>query len=149
MSIAKLCVRNVATAGKDFTLGEAAKVMREHHVGDVIVTEERAGGKVPIGILTDRDIVLTALANGSNPEKLLVRDVMSYDLVTGMEDDGIFETIRLMKKNGIRRLPVVDAKGFLAGIISVDDLLEMLVTELSTLAQVTDRQFQRERELRP
>ena len=150
MSIKSFVVRNVATVGPDSTLEEAAHMMRECHTGTVIVTRFENGRKIPLGIVTDRDIVVSVLAKSESPGRILSRDVMSRKLVTLKETSGVFDAIRAMEKNGVRRLPVVDdVSGELMGVISADDLFEVLSQELVSLSKLSDRQLRAEKELRP
>lgn len=136
--------REVVTVGATDSVLHAARLMREAHVGDVIVLEQNK----PVGILTDRDIVVSVVAEGVGYEKLAVRDVMTGELVTGSENGGAEEWITLMRVRGIRRLPIVDEKGTLQGLVTVDDLIKALATELAALSRVSLHQQQIERETR-
>ena len=127
---------------------EAARLMREKHVGDVVVVEERAGERFPVGILTDRDIVVQLVAAGIALDAVSIGDAMSFELATAREEDGLLDTIRQMQLKGVRRLPVVDAHGALVGILSVDDVLELISEQLSGLVTVITREQEREREFR-
>jgi CBS domain-containing protein len=121
--------------------------MRRHHVGDLVVTEERANGRqVPIGIVTDRDIVVSVVATTLDPAVYTVGDLVARELVTVAEDQGVFESIQQMRTNGVRRMPVVDREGGLVGIISVDDLIQLLSDEMSELAKLISREQVREAE---
>jgi len=122
--------------------------MREHHVGDIVVTDGIAGRRVPVGIVTDRDIVLEVLAQELDATSLSASDIMSGDLVTIRENEGLFQTIQLMRAKGARRAPVVNSEGLLVGIVSVDDLVELLAEELSQLAKLIAREQKLEVELR-
>lgn len=122
--------------------------MREHHAGDIVVTEESGAKVVPIGIVTDRDIVMAIVARELSPEGLSVGDIMTGGLVTAKARDGVFETIQLMRTEGIRRAPIVDDTGALVGIVSLDDLLELLAEELGNLAGLLRQERRREIEVR-
>jgi len=148
MDIGELCTRKVIIASRNTSIGKAAKLMREHHAGDIVVTEESGGKVVPIGIVTDRDIVIGILARELSPEGLSVGDIMAEGLVTAKSRDGVFETIQLMRTEGIRRAPIVDATGALVGIVSLDDLLELLAEELGNLASLLRQERRREIEVR-
>ncbi len=148
MAIGEVCVRQVVYASPDTRVVEAARLMREHHVGNLLVAEESLGRRVPVGIVTDRDIVLEVLAADLDPHRLTVGDIMSTELVTVPETEGIFQTIQLMRAKGVRRVPVVDANGGLVGIAAVDDLLELLAEELTELAKLMVRERRREVEMR-
>jgi CBS domain-containing protein len=119
--------------------------MREHHVGDVVVVDEKDGVRKPVGIVTDRDIVIEIIAKELDLEQVAVGDIMSFDLVTARESDGIYETIQLMRAKGVRRLPVVNAKGALVGILAVDDIIGLLSEEMVELAKLISREQAMER----
>jgi CBS domain-containing protein len=145
MHIKEICSRVVVVAKPDTDLREAARLMRDHHVGALVVVEGSDGARRPIGIVTDRDIVVEVVAAaGVQPENLRVGDVMSSDLVVAGEDVGVFEAVDLMQDRGARRLPVVDGDGRLVGIITLDDVLRMIAGELTALAIAAQRSFSRE-----
>jgi CBS domain-containing protein len=100
--------------------------MREAHVGDLVVTEQRNGMTVPVGIITDRDLVIEVLAEGVEPDTLTIADIMSRDVVTVQEDSGLEFALREMRRKGLRRLPVVDQRKALVGILSIDDVIDHL-----------------------
>jgi CBS domain-containing protein len=123
--------------------------MRQHHVGDVIVVDRADAERMPIGIVTDRDIVVEVVALGVDPTAVTLGDMMSWgELVTAQENDTYADTLRLMHDKGIRRIPVINAAGVLVGIISVDDILPRFVVELSEVADLAARSRQRERQKR-
>jgi len=140
MPIGEICTREVVVIEKSTSIQEAAKLMRQYHVGDLVIVEEKAGKRIPIGILTDRDIVIELIAEDVDMNKVTVGDVMSFELLTVREKDGIWETLEFMRSKGVRRTPVVDEQGTLIGIVSVDDLLELFADELSTLAGLIRRE---------
>ena len=145
MHIKEICSRVVVVAKPDTDLREAARLMRDHHVGALVVVEGSDGTPRPIGIVTDRDIVVEVVAaSGVQPENLRVGDVMSSDLVVAGEHVGVFEAVDLMQDRGTRRLPVVDGEGRLVGIITLDDVLRMIAGELTALAIAAQRSFSRE-----
>ena len=150
MSIGEICNREVIVIDKDSSIMEAAKLMREHHVGTLVVIEERTAvdDAIPVGILTDRDIVIEVIAEEVDFNAIAVRDVMSDELVTARETDGIWETMQRLRARGIRRVPVVTEAGKLAGILAVDDLLELLAEELTDLSKLIKREHQYEQEMR-
>lgn len=144
MSIGEICNREVVIMQPEDTVLEAAKLMRQHHVGTVMVVEERNGKRVPVGIITDRDLVVEVIAPELNPDAITVGDIMVIDLATVKEATGIFEAIQYMRGKGVRRLPVVDEEDRLVGIISLDDLLTLLSEELDVLAKLIAREQQKE-----
>jgi CBS domain-containing protein len=141
MPIGDVCVRDVVIATKDVTVQQAAVLMRRHHVGDLVVVVDGAnGGQVPVGIVTDRDIVVSVVAPTVNAAVYTVGDLVARELVTVAEDQGVFETIQQMRMSGVRRMPVVNRAGGLVGIISVDDLIQLLSDEMSELAKLIARE---------
>jgi CBS domain-containing protein len=137
MTAGKICTRNVVVAPEGEAIVDAAKRMRMFHVGDVVVVENRGGRQVPVGILTDRDIVLSIVASDpSHLPFLVVRDAMSSELVTAKEDVGVTEAIAIMQERGVRRLPVVDAEGGLVGILTFDDIVRFFAGSLNDLVKL-------------
>ncbi len=149
MSIGQFCNRETVIVRKTDSIVDTAKLMRQGHVGSVVVVEDGEGPVKPVGVVTDRDLVLEVLAAELDPETVTIGDLVSYELVTAREDDGLWETLQRMRIKGIRRMPVVDAQGGLAGIIAVDDLLEILAAELSEVTKVMAREQVREEKTRP
>jgi CBS domain-containing protein len=137
MAIGNVCTTEVAVAGRNTTVQDAARMMRQLHVGDLVVVE---GGKTPVGIVTDRDIVLSVVATGLDPAVFTIGDLITRDLVTCRYDTGVFECIQLMRIHGVRRMPVIDRDGGLVGIVSVDDLVELLADELGELGKLIARE---------
>jgi CBS domain-containing protein len=148
MTIAAIRTREVITAERDTSAAEAARLMRNGHVGDVVVVEELDGRRIPRGIVTDRDIVVSVVAKGLDPEMISVGEIMSPELAVGRERDGVARTIDVMREKGIRRLPIVDSSGGLVGIVSLDDLFAFLAMEIASLARVSGRERHLEAELR-
>ena len=148
MPIGDICVRDVVVTGQDTTAREAAKLMTKHHVGNLVVVQEESGGRiVPIGIITDRDIVRNVVAEALDPATFTLSDLGARELVTAREDQGIFECMQHMRMNGIRRMPVVDPQGGLVGIISLDDLIQLLAEEMGELATLIAREQMCEAEI--
>ena len=139
MSIGELCNREVMFAIRKTSITEAAQLMRQYHVGDLVVVDLVEGKRVPVGIVTDRDIVIEIIGDSLSVDNFTVGDIMRQQLISVQEKDGVIETIRLMRAHGIRRIPVIDEEGGLAGIVSVDDMLDLLAGELTELAKVAPR----------
>lgn len=144
MNAGDLCNREVVFAYRDVRLAEAARMMREHHVGSLVVVVDRLSERVPVGILTDRDIVVAVVAKELDPRTLAVGDVMTREPLTIREQDDISDALRLMRDKGVRRVPVVTHSGALAGILTIDDLLELVAEELGDFARTIDRERVRE-----
>lgn len=148
MTVGGICSRNVAVAPKGTSIVDAAKRMRMAHVGTLVVVEGD-DKRVPLGILTDRDIVLSIVA--SNPQHLpflTVGDAMSDNLVTTRDDASPDEALKLMEERGVRRLPIVDGTGTLVGILSVDDVVRFLSDVLGRIVGLMSREDQVERRYR-
>lgn len=146
MGITKICKSEVAYVYRATVASEAARLMRDRHVGCLVVVEESDRSHVPVGILTDRDIVVAIVARDQDARTLSVGQVMSPNPVTVREDASLTDTLRLMRRRGVRRLPVVDAHGRLVGIATLDDVLGLLAHELGELASAI--QSERAEEIR-
>lgn len=144
MFVGEICNRQVVICRLDESIQKAAELMRDNHVGDVIVVEHKDNNHFPVGILTDRDIVIEILAEGVNSNDITVKDVMSSELTSVNEDDHIIETIEQMRDRGIRRVPVVNRDGGLEGILAVDDAIELVAELLSDLVRLFKHEFNRE-----
>jgi CBS domain-containing protein len=147
--IGEICNRDVVIASRNTTVVAGAKLMRQHHVGNVVITDQSNGRRMPVGIVTDRDIVLEVLAQGLDPEKFSLGELMASELFTIPESEGIFQAIQSMRSHGVRRAPVVDRQGCLVGIVAVDDLLGLLAEELGELAKLVKVEQAHEAHLRP
>lgn len=140
-TVGELCNREVVIATADLTISAAAKLMRNHHVGSIVVVEDGNGGsRIPVGIVTDRDIVIEVSATDLDQKVITVGDIMNRELVVAREGDGVLQTMEIMRYKGVRRLPVVGDDGELVGIITVDDLLDVIAEELGELTKVLARE---------
>ena len=144
MSIGEICNRKVVVMQREETIAEAAKLMRDQHVGSVLIVNEQDGKRVPIGIVTERDLVVEVIAPELDPDAITVGDIMMTSFVVVKEDTGVSEAIQYMRAKGVRRLPVVDAEAKLLGIVTLDDLLILLAEELDTLAKLVAQEQQNE-----
>ena len=126
----QIAVKPVVTASASMTVVEAARVMKQKNVGALIVVN---AGR-PLGVLTDRDIVVDVVAAGKDPEAVHVGDIMRKKPVTLRDDLGLADAARVFAKTAVRRLPVVDKAGRVTGILSVDDLMMLLGNEMGHLA---------------
>jgi CBS domain-containing protein len=136
MDVNFVCNHNVATVGKNLAVADAATLMRDHHVGNLVVVEPRASAYVPVGILTDRDIVVGVIAKGVSPDDVTVADAMTRNLLTVREDASLEFALREMRQRGVRRAPVVRANGDLVGIVAIDDIVQHLAVQLGELADL-------------
>lgn len=148
-SAVDLCRRDVSVASRSMALDEAARLMRGDHVGCLVVVEQGAGGRVVAGLLTDRDIVTSVVATGTPPGSLRVGDVMTDDVVCVRDDASLADVLATMQNRHVRRLPVVGPQQNLLGIVTADDLLQWLSTELQQLARAVGEQVKVEAIVRP
>lgn len=149
MKISEIATHNVVTIGPDATIVDAAKLMREHHVGDVVVVERNLQGRVPVGIITDRDLVVGVLAQDvERPRDIFVRDVMGRELITAGADESVFDVARRMRRFGVRRIPVINSIEVLVGIVTYDDLVHTLVEQVADFTRLLPEQPEHERQRR-
>ena len=149
MLVGEFCNRDVVIVDKTSSVRQASQLMRSQHVGDLVVVEERDGQRIPVGIITDRDIVLEVIAKDVDLDAVTIGDVMSFDLTTASEDDAVLETVKLMQAKGVRRVPVVDKRGALVGILAVDDLIELMQELVGDVSSLIVREQKREQRKRP
>ncbi len=149
MSAGQFCNRDIVVARKEDSVVQAAKLIRQHHVGCLVVVEDDAHGAVaPVGIVTDRDLVVEVLAKEADAATTRLGDLLSYDLVTAHEDDRLWDTLQRMRVKGVRRVAVVDRHGVLKGLLASDDLLAALSGEMHELAKLLGRDQHRELQAR-
>jgi len=136
MNVAKACQKNVITIGRFDELWKAVQLMRERHVGYLVVVEPDAAEALqrPVGVLTDRDILITVTAREADAHALRVDDVMTRQPLTVSETESIDKALRDMRRIGVRRVPVTGPRGELSGILSLDDVLDVLASELQNVA---------------
>ncbi|HEX5462037.1 MAG TPA: CBS domain-containing protein [Steroidobacteraceae bacterium] len=134
MNAGSVCKRGVVTVAPTDDLVAAAHLMREKHVGYLIVAESAVHNRRVIGVLTDRDIVVAVLAQEVDAHEVKVGDVMTRDPLLIDEGQSIEAVLRHMREAGVRRVPVVDRAGALAGVLSIDDVLERIAEQLINIA---------------
>lgn len=151
MNVGEICVRTVVTVRELDELTKAAELMREKHIGYLVVAGPKVGasGFVPIGVLTDRDIVVGVVAKETDPKTLRVGDLMTRQPVVVEESASISQALSEMRRIGVRRIPVVGRNGILAGVLSLDDILGVLSEELSDVAGSIRKEVRMEEALRP
>ncbi len=148
MGIGDICNREVVYVNRDVTVNAACKLMRHYHVGSLVVVDDVNAQRVPVGILTDRDVVVEIDAMDLDAKVFTAGDIMSSALVTLQESHGVLETIEIMRFKGVRRMPVVNAEGRLVGIVTIDDLLAVLAEELTDIARIVSREQSHEQQAR-
>lgn len=144
MKVGDICTRSVVTAKSDENLEEAAARMRERHVGSLVVVDA-AEPLRPIGMITDRDIVVKVVSGGVAPATVTVGEVVGgRALLLAREDADALEALRTLRRNGIRRLPVTDARGQLVGLVALDDFIEAESAALADMVEALERGRARE-----
>lgn len=133
MLLKEVCTANVVCCGPHITVLQAASLMRHRHVGDLVVVDEPEDEGVPLGIVTDRDIVVEVLGNGLDPAKTTVGTLMRTPVVVAHESEDTAQVIERMQAHGVRRLPVVAHEGEVVGIITLNDLLRLFVADANSL----------------
>lgn len=141
MTISKLGTSNVIKIESTATVVAAAKLMRKHNIGNIVVVENEETDE-PVGILTDRDIAVEIVANEIDPQALCVADVMNRDLLVLKNYRGIQEALDMMSAKGVRRAPIVNDANKIVGIASIDDLLILIADELGSLAKLVRKQIE-------
>jgi predicted transcriptional regulator len=140
MPINDFCFKNIVTISKDASLADAAKLMRDERIGAIVVANK---SKKAVGVLTDRDIVVGAVAEGK-PMNAKVAEVMSKDVLRVPKGAGAADVIEKMEKREVRRAVVVDGHSHPCGLISSDDLVQLLGIELNSLGNLVSRQIANE-----
>lgn len=143
-----VCTRIVTIAEPAMSVTDAARLMREHHVGCLVVVREAPFGRLPVGMLTDRDIVTAIVAQEADVRTLRVEDVMSNRLVCAREEDSVPDVLGLMRRKGVRRVPVAGQQGELLGLVTLDDLLEIVAEQMQAIVAAVSTEQKRERLLR-
>lgn len=144
MTAGEYCNREIVVTEQTDSVTEAAMLMRQHHVGDLVVVEKQGEKTRPVGIITDRDIVIEVIAQKVDPSALCIKDVMSTRLVTVDEQETFLDTLELMRNQGIRRVIVVDKQGSLQGLLSADDAIELIAEEMNHLTKLVKQEITRE-----
>jgi CBS domain-containing protein len=144
-----VCNRQVAIAHKGMPLNEAARLMRQRHVGSLVAVEDSGAGNIVVGMLTDRDIVTAVVAKDMDAATLRVDDVMTRNVVTARESDSVLDVLTCMRGKAVRRIPVTGPNGELIGLIAADDVLGLIAEELRTLVQALVAQPRVEQQARP
>ncbi|MGD8559601.1 MAG: CBS domain-containing protein [Gammaproteobacteria bacterium] len=148
MFIGEICNRDVIVAGKDASIAEIAQLMREHHVGSIVITEQQNDLHIPVGLVTDRDLVIELLSKGVDIKSVSAGDVMCQNLVTVRDSRHVYDTLKLMRGKGIRRIPVVNDEDVLVGVVTVDDLLDVVISQLDDVVNIIAIEQKREKQLR-
>jgi CBS domain-containing protein len=135
-----ICTPEVAWCGRETSALEAARLMRHRHVGDLVVVDDPDEARTPIGVLTDRDLVVEIMARGIDPSSVTVAELVRTPVVIADETEDVGPVIERMRAHGVRRMPIVDHRGSVAGIVTLDDLLKRLVDEAGKLVGIVDKE---------
>ena len=149
MNIGFICQRQVITVDHQASIVEAAALMREHHVGALVVVNEASETSQVLGVVTDRDIVISAVANALDIGQARVADLASSDVYSVSESVDISAAIDIMRRAGVRRLLVTDEEQQFIGVVSLDDLLDALASEIDGMVEVIRNGLQHEEKQRP
>jgi CBS domain-containing protein len=145
MLLKDICTPEAVYCTREITVLEAARLMRHKHVGDLVVVDDPRDECVPVGMVTDRDLVVKVLGNERDPATTTVGEIMRVPLVTARETEYAAHAMQRMHAHGVRRIPVVGADGRLMGMVALDDLLKVLATEATTLAEIVLKEHDHER----
>lgn len=140
MQLSSFCMLDVACCSPRTTVLEAAHLMRQHHTGDLVVIDDDEQKPSPLGIITDRDIVVDVLGKGLDPALTSVGSVIRTPVVVAEEAEDSSQVLERMRTHGVRRIPVVGARGKLVGIVTVDDMLKRLAADASLLTQIVSQE---------
>jgi CBS domain-containing protein len=136
ITVKQVCVHAAVTIKHDLSIAQCAKTMHDEQVGSLIITEVRDGLRLPIGILTDRDITIKVVAFSLDPDVFTARDIMAQPLVTARMDESLVSVLTRMQLHGVRRVPVVSQAGALLGILEADDIWEIFAQEVDSLERI-------------
>jgi CBS domain-containing protein len=145
MLLKEFCTTDVAWCTRDTTVIEAARLMREKHLGDLIIVDDPNDEFTPVGVITDRDIVIKVIGNELSASQTRVGDVMRTPLVTASDSEDSNAAIARMRQHGVRRLPVTGRHGKLVGVVTMDDLLKRLRSEVDSLLDIITMEQDQER----
>jgi CBS domain-containing protein len=151
MQVGTLCQRLVFTICQSDEISRAAQVMREKHVGYLVVVEPNPvrGIPRPVGVLTDRDIVVGVVAREVDPKTVRVGDIMTPNPVLAAEWESMQAALQKMRQFGVRRLPVVNGYRELVGILAIDDVLKVIAGDAQDVVSTIRSGRRMEGESRP
>ena len=148
MLLKEICTPEVIQCPPETSVLAAARLMRERHVGDLVVIDPGEDGQTPIGVVTDRDIVIEVLAAELDPAKVTVRAIMRTPVVVAHGSEDLAQAIERMSAHGVRRIPVMDEEERLLGIITLDDLLKQLASAATAIVDIISRERNHEQRTR-
>ncbi len=133
MSAGRICVRSTDVSNPTESVQSVARRMLDRNIGSLIVVNERLA---PVGMITDRDLTVRVLAEGLDAASTTVGEVMTCDPAVAMETTAIEEVLRIMRSGPYRRVPVVDTDGRLVGLVTLDDILDLLSEEFNSIGKL-------------
>lgn len=136
MNVGAICSRETIIAAPDDSVSAASQLMLRYNVGSLVVVETDVKGNKPIGMVTDRDIVLKVITPELHPTEVKLADIMTTKLLTAKEADEVYDTLKKMRAKVVRRIPVTDEDGYLKGILTIDDLLEFFNKEMGEIVSL-------------
>ena len=148
MRVGDYCKHGVVTIDATADVVEAAKVMRDEHVGFLVVIEEGDPMRKPVGVITDRDVVLQVCAKEVDPRSVTAADIMSRDPLVAREADDLNDVLQAMRLDGFRRVPVMTMSGALIGVIAVDDAVDLIAGLMCDISGSIRNEQRQERRLR-
>jgi CBS domain-containing protein len=140
MLLNSFCMLDVACCSPRTTVLEAAHIMRRKHTGDLVVIDDDELKPAPLGIITDRDIVVNVLGKNLDPAVTTVGSVIRTPVVVADGSEDSSQVLERMRTHGVRRIPVVGAGGKLIGIVTVDDMLKRLAADATLLTEVVSQE---------
>jgi CBS domain-containing protein len=147
-TVASYCIREVVTVTRETPVLRCAQLMHDEHVGAVVIIDDIDGKLVPVGLLTDRDIAIEVVAFDVAARTITAGDLMSGDLAVVRPTDDVLTVLATMREHGVRRLPVIGEDGSLEGIVTADNLWEVLAEAIDGLARLVSSEQARERKTR-
>lgn len=147
-TVASYCIREVVTVTRETPVLRCAQLMHDEHVGAVVIIDDIDGKLVPVGLLTDRDIAIEVVAFDVAARAITAGDLMSGDLAMVRPTDDVLTVLATMREHGVRRLPVIGEDGSLEGIVTADNLWEVLAEAIDGLARLVGSEQARERKTR-
>lgn len=148
MFVGQYCDKKISTLTQDSSILDAAKVMRKNHVGEVIIVENKMGNTIPVGLITDRDIVVEILAMEIDIETINLGSVMCIELITVNYDSSLNKALEIMQHYGIRRAPVVGNDGGLIGIINIEAVIKVVSQDMAKILKLFNNERRIEKDLR-
>jgi CBS domain-containing protein len=148
MRVGDYCKHGVVTVSGTANVAEAARTMRDEHVGFLIVVDEGDPTRRPLGVITDRDIVLQICARDVDPKSVTAADIMSRQPLVATEADDLNEVLQAMRMAGFRRIPVLSASGTLTGVMAIDDAIDIVAGLLVDICGSIRNEQRQERRVR-